>query len=223
MSVSSELPEKCQKCARSEVSIIHDKCNFCRELEFYETILCDLNRCIQDHANFSCHAFQPILKLAGPSQNNVPDLSGGSKERLQREPFLRLLHSGTIEYERALAFQKLDRDPDGVFMEIKYHFVWNVIHRRPVFCPANDIIEFVHDTFLGCSELVRGFVSLLWLAPDHLHLYVESDGERSVETMVQEIKRFSKSAILAEPFDIRERLDAGNEIWDAAYFSETVG
>jgi hypothetical protein len=29
--------------------------------------------------------------------------------------------------------QKLDRDPNGVFMKFKYHFVWNVIHRKPVF------------------------------------------------------------------------------------------
>lgn len=30
MSVSNELPEKCQECAKSVGPIIYDKCNFCR-------------------------------------------------------------------------------------------------------------------------------------------------------------------------------------------------
>jgi REP element-mobilizing transposase RayT len=70
---------------------------------------------------------------------------------------------------------------------------------------------------------VGGFVSLLWLAPDHVHLYVISDGEKSVETIVQEIKRSSNDAIMGEFADIKDRFDAGNELWDTAYFSETAG
>jgi REP element-mobilizing transposase RayT len=224
MSASSELPAKCQGCAKLAVpAIIHSRCDFCLELEFHEAVLCHLNRCIQDLSGFRCHAFQPILKIASPSGNRVRDLPDGPKDLRQRRSFLKLLRSEKIKYERALALQKLERDPDGVFMELKYHFVWNVIHRRAVFSSANDIFDYVHDTFSGCNELVGGFVSLLWLGPDHVHLYVESDGENSVERMVQEIKRFSKSAIVAEFVDIKEKLAGGNEIWDIAYFAETVG
>jgi len=224
MSVSSELPAECQGCAKSAVPvIIHRRCNFCLELEFNEVVLCHLNRCIQDAPEFECHAFQPILKLASPSGNRVRDLPDGPKDLRQRRSFLKLLRSEKIKYERALALQKLERDPDGVFMELKYHFVWNVIHRRSVFSPTNDILDFLHDTFSGCNELVGGFVSLVWLAPDHVHLYVESDRENSVERMVQEIKRFSKNAIMEKFFGIKERLAGGNEIWDVAYFAETVG
>lgn len=66
-------------------------------------------------------------------------------------------------------------------------------------------------------------MSLLWLAPDHIHVHVDSDGERSVETMVQDIKRFSENAILARFVDIKGKLDKKIGIWDAAYFSETIG
>lgn len=38
-----------------------------------------------------------------------------------------------IKYKKALALQKLERDSDGVYVELKYHFVWNIINRRPVF------------------------------------------------------------------------------------------
>ena len=182
-----------------------------------------MNQCIQNPVNFRCHAFQPRLKLISPSVKRVPDLSYRPTDNLQRKSFQKLLRSDKIKYEKALALQKLERDPDGVFMELKYHLAWNVIHRKSVFTPNKDFFDFVHNTFLECSELVGGFVSLLWLAPDHVHLYVESDRESSVETMVKEIKRFSKSALLSKYVDIKDRLDAGNELWDTAYFSETIG
>ncbi|MBW1741174.1 MAG: transposase [Deltaproteobacteria bacterium] len=103
-----------------------------------------------------------------------------------------------MKYERALAIQKLNRDPNGVFMEVRYHFAWNVIHRKPVFLSTNDYLDFVHDTFLKCSKFVGGFANLLWLAPDHVHVYVESDGEKSVETIIQQLKEFSRNAIIGE-------------------------
>ena len=66
-------------------------------------------------------------------------------------------------------------------------------------------------------------MSLLWLAPDHVHLYVNSDGERSVETIVQEIKRYPNKAILSGLIDIKERLNGRIDLWDVSYFSQTIG
>ncbi len=74
-----------------------------------------------------------------------------------------------------------------------------------------------------CSERVGGFVNLLCLAPDHVHLYVESDGELSVEEMVHRIKRFSNNAILEEFPSVRDKLGDDTETWDEAYFVETIG
>lgn len=222
MSISGELPEKCQVCVKSAQTIIHKNCSFCLDIDFCESILCQLNQCIQDQQDFKCFAFQPLLKLVTPSGKRVPDSYHGPEGPFKGEPFRRCLDSDKIKYERALALQKLNRDPDDVFMDIKYHFAWNVIHRRSVFGPTDYTSNFVHNIFLRCSELVGGVVNLLALAPDHVHLYVESDGERSVETMILEIKRFSNGAILANS-EIKERLSGMTEIWDPAYFAQTVG
>jgi len=223
MPVSSELPKKCQECAKAVGSIINDKCNFCQELEFNEEILCNLNQCTQNPINFNCYAFKPILKIAGPSVNKASDLSHQTTDNLPGKSIQELLKSDKIKYKKALALQKLERDPDGVLMELKYHIAWNVIHRRSVFTPRNDFLDFAHNTFSGYSDLVGGFVSLLWLAPDHVHLYVMSDGEKSVETIVQEIKQSSNDAIMGELADTKDRFDAGNGLWDTAYFAETIG
>ena len=223
MPISSELPEKCMECVKSSMTFFHRKCQFCRDLEFQESVLCELNRCVQNKSNFECHAFQPRLKLADPSKNKE-SVSDDSSARVMKEKFfLDLLNSDKIKYERALALQKLTRDPDGIYMQLKYHFAWNVSFRKSVYSPSNTFFDFVSDTFLRCSELVGGFVDLLYIAPDHIHLYVESDGELSIEEIIHRIKQFSNDAILEKFPLIRDKLGNDTEIWDEAYFTETIG
>ena len=221
--MSKELPEKCHACEKSVAPSTHGKCTFCQELELHEGVLCYLNRCIQNPVNFKCHAFQPRLKITNPSDKEDTELSCRPSVSRQGKSFQKLLRHDKIQYEKALALQKLGRNQDGVYMELKYHLAWNVIYRRPVFIPSNYFCDFVYSSFLECSVLIGGFVSLLWLAPDHVHLYVESDGENSVETVAQEIKRFSESALLSKFVDIKDRSEAASGLWDNAYFSETIG
>jgi len=93
----------------------------------------------------------------------------------------------------------------------------------PLFVPANDFIRFVQDTFLGCSEATEGFVHLLYLGADHVHVYVESDGERSPDDMARDIKTVSAKAIIEEFPSLQDMLGNGVGLWDEAYFVETVG
>ncbi len=199
--------------------MLNRKCNFCRELELCESVLCDLNRCVQDPADFDCHAFQPVLKLAKPSGNAPLDLSGGLGQRSRGESLQKLLRSDKIKYDKALALQKLDRDPAGIFVNLKYHLAWNVVKRRPVFKQSDRYLDLFHDVFSECGHLIGGVASLLWLAPDHIHVYIESDGEKSVEAIIHELKQFSKRAIKRQWPDLGQ----GMEIWDKAYLSETIG
>jgi REP element-mobilizing transposase RayT len=219
----NELPAKCLECTKSKMPRFHGKCHFCRDLEFQESVLCDLNRYIQSRSDFECHAFQPMLKLVGPSENKVLRFDDNSTREIKEKLFLDLLNSEKIKYERALALQKLDRDPDSVYMQLKYHFAWNVSLRRSVFSPASTFFDFVSDTFLRCREPAGGFVGLLYLAPDHIHLYVESDGELSLEEIIHKIKKFSNDAILERFPLIKDKLGRDTEIWDEAYFVETIG
>lgn len=217
------MPKKCKECARTKVSRPHIKCYTCYELDFQESVLCDLNRCIQDEVDFKCHAFRPALMVVGQSKDGPFDNEPGIAEAPPKGSFGEILDSDKIKYERALALQKLKYDPDSIILQLKYHFVWNVTHRTAVFRPANDFIGRVYDAFLGCGETVGGFVNLLYLAPDHVHLYVESDGELSVEDMVCDIKGESAKAILEEFPSLRDKLSGEMDLWDEAYFVETVG
>lgn len=219
----NKLPAKCQECGKSQVPRFHRNCHFCGELEFQESVLCDLNRDVQDMTGFQCHAFEPKLKLVSPPENGEKGQLNRLSKRSKEEFYVRLFRSDKIKYERALALQKLGRDPEGIYVQLKYHLAWNVRHRMPIFNPINDFISFAHDTFLLCSKKVNGFVDLFYLAPDHVHLYIESDGELSIEEMVHRIKQFLNNAILEKHSFVREKFIKDAEIWDEAYFVETVG
>jgi len=223
MTVSGELPQKCQECLKSAVSSIHKKCRFCQDIKFEEEILCQLNRCIQKPSEFKCHAFQPVLKLVDsldPKDQKSPPLS---RENLRPESIKKFLQTDKVKYQRALAIQRLTDDPDGVFINIKYHFTWNAIHRRPLFSSNTDIADLFYDSFFRCSERIGESINLLWLAPDHIHIYAETDGERSVEEIVQEIKRVSQEIVFTEHSNAMKALQLDNHIWDEAYFAETIG
>jgi hypothetical protein len=137
-----------------------------------------------------------MLKLVSPLKNKVLGFNDGSTREIKKNFISELLKSDKIKYERALALQKLARDPDGVYVQLEYHIVWNVSQRQSVFIPADDFIDFVGGVFLKCTDVVRGFAYLLHLAPDHVHVYVESDGELSIEEMVQGMKRLLNLVVI---------------------------
>ena len=225
MSSEIQLPEKCRGCAKSKGSSASEKCDFCGKTDFPESILCDLNRSVQDPEDFSCSAFLPVLKSVTPIPlKSVKSVSPRKPERSQRaEHYQEIFLSEKVKYEKAFVLQKLNKDPDFISVNLSFHFAWNVFHRRPLFNPSKDYFGFVHDTFLRCSELVGGFSTLLWLAPDHVHVYVESEGEESPETLLKIMKEFSEKEILKEFPDLLKRSATEVDLWDEAYFVETVG
>ena len=216
----NHFPEKCLACSKSSKPFIPAGCRFCQDLSFQEEVLCDLNRSTQNPIFFECHAFQPLLKLVASSGQETwmePKalLVGNSLEKL--------LNSDRVKYQQALARQKLDRNPEDMMLEVKYHFAWNVIGRRPAFAAPEPMVDYIGNAIATCSEAVGGFASLLWLAPDHIHLYVESDGGVSPDNMAQELKRYSEAAILERFHDLILTPEVKTGLWDEAYFVGTVG
>jgi REP element-mobilizing transposase RayT len=61
---------------------------------------------------------------------------------------------------------------------------------------------------------------VLWLAPDHVHVYVESDGEKSIETIMKVLKRVSSQALRASNVSSSGK---GRIKWEKAYFAQTIG
>jgi REP element-mobilizing transposase RayT len=214
----NRFPEMCGRCAKSHRPFVHSGCNFCRDVSFQEEVLCDLNRSVQDiKKGFECHAFKPVSTLAVSLVSGARPSLDEQKHETAPADFETLLNSDRLQYRRTLAAQRLQRDPGAIYMELKYHVAWNVVSRKRVFVHSAGTFDMIDNAFFDCSELAGGFVSLLWLAPDHIHLYIESDGEKSVDAIVRYLKRVSANALNKTTGDVN------HGIWDKAYFAETVG
>jgi REP element-mobilizing transposase RayT len=162
---------------------------------------------------------RPVLSLVRRGRM----LSDKQKDKVLPGGLEALLNSDRLKYQRAVAVQRLERDPDAVYTELKYHLAWNVAARRPIFVDSADALDAVDSALSTCGASVGGFARLLWLAPDHIHVYVESDGEKSVEAVVRNMKRISAKALRESPGKSASLLKATLRIWDKAYFSETLG
>jgi putative transposase len=208
----------CGRCDKSHRPFVHVGCNFCRDISFQEKNFCDLNRSVQDiNKGFECQAFRPVSTPAVSLVSGARPLLEDQNDGVTSVGFEELLNSDRLKYRRTLAVQRLQGDPDAIYMELKYHVAWNVVSRKPVFVHPVDAIDAIDAVLLNCGEVAGSFVSLLWLAPDHIHIYLESDGEKSVDTIVRHLKRVSAKVLE------KTTSGANRRIWDKAYFAETVG
>lgn len=217
--MSSELPDKCRKCVKSSIVAFHKDCVYCHKIEMEEEILCELNRFIQDWDSFQCHAFQPRLEIVGKQEASKRTEPVEPQMTLLKVTVADFLESEKGKYEKALALQNLRNDPDKIIMDLNYHFFWNVFGRKPVFTLQNKEFSLLYNIFSRCNEIVGGFAELSWLAADHIHLFVNSDGERSVEDMAQDLKRYSSEALIKEMEGFNEKSEG---VWDKAYFVQTI-
>ena len=223
LNTSENLPEKCFSCANDTASAVHKKCRFCQDLRFSESLLCHLNRSVQATDKFSCHAFRQKLINVNKPTTEKAGIEISPTDSFRSAKIKKLLDSDKSKYRNALAVQRLQRDPDGEYLELKYHFVWNVMCRRAVFEKSADCFDFTSDLFLTCGDMVGGYAQLLWLAPDHVHIYVVTDGKDSVETLIRKLKQHSGKAIIDHFPEVSKKLNQKKRLWDKAYFSETIG
>jgi putative transposase len=161
--------------------------------------------------------------LAGSLETIPPLLPRGAPPSFQLKFLRDFLTSEKIWYQVALARQKLEKDPDEIITNLKYHLLWNTRHRRAVFKPPNSFFEGLDDLFLGFGEMVGGMASVMWVAPDHIHVYLETDGRKSIETLQKKMKTVSAEVILETFLEIRQSVKKGTGLWDKAYFVETIG
>jgi REP element-mobilizing transposase RayT len=95
--------------------------------------------------------------------------------------------------------------------------------RKPLFKNPEDDINNIQDAFSTFGGLAGDVVSVLWLAPDHMHLYVESDGEKSIDAVIRKLKRVSEAAINKNRSKRESFHKADRMTWDNVYFVETIG
>ncbi len=218
------FPVRCQQCAKSQGNPIPRNCRLCDDLNFSENILCELNRSVQQsESNFKCFALQPRSLVITAAEESTPGKPADSPRESVLTRQLERLHTDKRQYRKALALQQLARDPDAVIIEIKFHYAWNVSDRRPLFADSSNYVASLADMLRSASLPSVLHSGLLWLAPDHIHVYCESDGQDSPENIVRGLKHILEQGMLAQFADIARALGGNGHLWDESYFVETLG
>lgn len=183
-----------------------------------EPFLCDLLSQAVAGGSFRCHAFRPNLTLVGKKDKNGDSLSVCQDKKGYFAEVVQMITSGKCSGGGCGGGQcgsDNKKNPGNK----KYHVVWSIHQRAPLFAKSERYVSFLHDVFLSCGRLLKGRVLLLWLAPDHLHFYVESAGTEPIAEVVDDLQQLVHDA-LTEQF--QEFSSVGHLIWEKNFFLEEL-
>src|SRR2546426_8103467 len=206
------IPTLCQACYKHYRSTVVNACPFCDDVHFPEEVLCDLVREGQSEKQpFRCAAFQPALSVVQHDETEVSPMEEGSEDTVHMSP--------KDKWFRAYAVQQLSLSPDLVDFTIRYHVVLSTRQRTNVFSrehrePMADLVRQAAVPFEQTT------LDVLWLASDHMHLYIDASPDYALDEIVHAIREHLEHAMT----HLFPALQPSNQpVWERAYFAEGIG
>ena len=206
------VPTLCQACYKHYRSTVVTVCPFCSDVQFPEEMLCDLVREGQSEKQpFRCTAFRPALSVVQHDHTEVLHREEGNEDTANMSP--------KDKWFRAYAVQQLSLHPDLIAFTIRYHVVLSTRQRGSVFSSEHreQIADMVRQAALPFEQTTAHVV---WLASDHLHLYIDASPEYALNEIVHAIREYLEH----EMANLFPALPHGNQpVWERAYFAESIG
>src|SRR5215510_8214236 len=206
------IPTLCQACYKNYRSTVVKACPFCADVQFPEAMLCDLVREGQSVKQpFRCAAFRPALSVVRHDETEVSPAEEDSEDTMNMSP--------KDKWFRAYAVQQLGMNPDLIDFTIRYHVVFSTRQRTNVFSSehSEQMADLVRQAALPFEHTTA---HLLWLASDHLHLYIDASPEYALDEIVHAIREYLER----ERANLFPALPYSNQpVWERAYFSESIG
>src|SRR5215475_522911 len=174
------IPTLCQACYKYYCSTVVKACPFCDDVQFPEQVLCDLGREGQSEKQpFRCGAFLPALSVVRHEEIEASPVEEGSENTVNMSP--------KDQWFRAYAVQQLSFHPDLIAFTIRYHVVLSTRQRVNVFSSEHreQIADMVRQAALPFEQTTAHVV---WLAADHLHLYIDASPEYALDEIVHAIR-----------------------------------
>src|SRR5882762_9171891 len=206
------IPTLCQVCYKHYRSTVVKACPFCSDVQFLEQVLCDLVREGQsDKQPFRCAAFRPALAVVRHDEIEASPLEEGSEETVSMSP--------KDKWFRAYAVQQLNLSPDLIDFTIQYHVVLSPRQRVNVFASEHreQIADMVRQAALPFEQTTA---HVLWLASDHLHLYIDATPDYALDEIVHAIRDHLEHAMMHL---FSEWQHSHQPVWEQAYFAESIG
>jgi len=175
-------------------------------------VLCDLVREGQSEKQpFRCAAFRPALSVVRHDEIEASPAEEGSADTGTMSP--------KDKWFRAYAVQQLSLHPDLIDFTIRYHVVLSARQRTNIFASehSEQIEDMVRQAALPFEQTTA---HVLWLASDHLHLYIDATPDYALDEIVDAIREHLEHAVT----HLFPELQHGNKpVWERAYLAEGIG
>jgi len=166
---------------------------------------------IRDKDSFDCHAFRPKLSVVNrddTEQSQTEEAGENTESMSQREKWF-----------KAYAVQQLEMNPDLIYANLRYHVVFSTVQRTKLFS-HQDFARIDEIFHLAKFPFENTNVHLLCLAPDHIHLYVDSSPDYSLDKIIDVVMESSEQEIAIQFSELQK---SSNSLWERAYFLEGIG
>jgi REP element-mobilizing transposase RayT len=120
---------------------------------------------------------------------------------------------------RAYAVQQLSLHPDLIDFTIRYHVVLSTRQRVNIFSSEHgeSMADLVRQAAVPFEQTTA---HVLWLASDHLHLYLDATPDYALDEIVHAIREYLER----EMAHLFPALPPSNQpTWEQAYFAESIG
>src|SRR5262245_19914607 len=206
------IPTLCQACYKHYRSTVVKACPFCADVQFPEAMLCDLVREDQSEKQpFRCAAFRPALSVVRHDEIEASPAGESSEDTANI--------SSKDKWFRVYAVQQLSFNPDLIDFTIRYHVVLSTRQRVNVFASdhSEQIADMVRQAALPFEQTTA---HVLWLAADHLHLYLDATPDYALNEIVHAIREYLEH----EMANLFPALKPSNQpCWERVYFAESIG
>ncbi len=205
------IPTLCQACYKHYRSTVVKACPFCHDIQFPEQRLCDLVREGQSEKQpFRCAAFRPALSVVHRDHTEARHMEEGSEDTVNMSP--------KDKWFRAYAVQQLGSNPDLIDFTIRYHVILCTRQRVNIFSSEHDepMADLVRQAALSFEQTTA---HVLWLASDHLHLYIDATPDYALDEIVYAIM----DDLERETRQFPALQHSNQPIWERVYFAEGIG
>jgi len=206
------IPTLCQACYKYYRSTVVNACPCCDDVQCPEERLCDLVReGLSVKHPFRCAAFRPAVSVVQQDHTEARHMEAGSADTVNM--------SAKDQWFRAYAVQQLSLNPDLIDFTIRYHVVLSTRQRVNVFSsehgePMTDLVRQAALPFQQTTAHV------LWLASDHMHLYIDATPDYALDEIVHAIREHLEHAMT----HLLPELKHGTQsLLERAYFAEGIG
>jgi putative transposase len=201
------IPQLCKNCFKFHNETILSSCDVCSKLQFLEKHLCDLLRF--NKKGFACYAYKPKLQLVNSKQ----------KSNLEIEQEASLLTTQRNKWQTTYYVQEQKENPNQIQFKLKYHIVILTSARSAIL--SEKYYSSFSKIFSNTAKSIDNTVTeLMWISSDHLHLYIDSSPDFSIDEIFQTVSSNSERIILMKHPELNVKK---KNLWENSYFVETLG